>query len=198
MDVATPLSPLLVSILQGALTNAATHVDITPTLVILWRGDARLGDGDLPAGSFDALLAALRQHAQVAPDATSGRAVFHGPLGPVPIDLVFGDGTARMTFATDPHAVDVEHTINAALGQAASLGADSIVFSATGIGFFDGADLVGVATFDAALLPAIIDHTREPAVALGAAGQRLLLTTTIEPRDGADAAVMRLSTDPPP
>jgi hypothetical protein len=194
--VASPLSPLLVSILQGALTNAATHVDISPTLVVLWRGDTRLGDGDLPAGSFDALVTSLRMHAQIAADATTGRAVFHGPLGPVPVDLLFADGTARMTFATDPHAVEVEHTINSALGQAAALGADSIVFAPTGIGFWNGPDLVGVASYDAALLPAIITHTREPAVAFGASGQRLLLTTTVEPRDGADAAVMRLSTKP--
>lgn len=191
--MATPLSPLLVSILQGALTNAATHIDISPTLVVLWRGDNRLGDGDLPPGTFDALVASLRLHAQMAPDATSGRAVFHGPLGPVPVDLALADGSARMTFAADPHAAAVEHTINSALGQAASLGADSIVFAPTGIGFWKGPDLVGVASFDAALLPAIIEHTREPAVALAPSGQRLLLTTTIESRDGADAAVMRLS-----
>ncbi len=194
--MATPLSSLLVSILQGALTNAATHVDISPTLVVLWRGDERLGDGDLPQGSFAALVASLRMHAQMTPDATTGRAVFHGPLGPVPVDLLLGDGTVRMTFATDPRAVEVEHTINAALGQAAALGADSIVFGPTGIGFWQGAALVGVASFDDSLLPAIIDHTREPAVALGHSGQRLLLTTTTETRDGADVAVMRLSAGP--
>ena len=192
----TPLSSILVSILQGALANAATHVELGSKLVVLWQGDARLGDGDLPAGSFDALVAELRAHAQVAPDATSGRAVFHGPLGPVPVDLAFGADTVRMSFVADPQAAKVEHTVNSALTQAARSGADTIVFAPTGIGFWKGPDLVAVASLDASLLPALITQTREPAVAFGASGQRLLITTTVETRDGAEVAVMRLSATP--
>src|SRR5688572_4707171 len=105
--MAARLSPLLVSILQGALQNGATHVDIDPSLVVLWRGDTRLGDGDLPPDSFAALIATLRAHAHMTADATHGRAVFHGPLGPVPVEVEVGDGRARMTFATDARAVEV-------------------------------------------------------------------------------------------
>jgi hypothetical protein len=193
--MAAPLSPLLVSILQGALQNGATRIDIDAALVVLWRGDTRLGDGDLPPGSFAALVSTLRAHGHMTPDAQFGRATFYGPLGPVPIELELTGDRVHMTLVVDPRAAHAEDAVNAALGEAARLGADSIVFAPTGLGFWRGDAVVGVSTLDAALLPAIIAHTREPAIAVGADGQRVTLTTTVETRDGAEVAVMRLGGD---
>lgn len=191
--MAAPLSPLLVSILQGALQNGATRIDIDPKLVVLWRGDTRLGDGDLPPDSFAALVTTLRAHGHMTPDAQFGRATFYGPLGPVPIELELTEDLVRMTLVIDPRAAQAETAVNAALGEAARLGADSIVFAPTGVSFHAESEVVGTAPLDAALLPAIIAHTREPAIAFGASGQRVSISTTVETRDGADVAVMRLA-----
>ena len=153
------LPSLLVSILEGALNNGATHVEIGRDEVVLFRGAKRLGAGALPPDTFAHLGTVLRGNASMTSDATDGHAVFHGPSGPVEVDVHFTAESIRLVFSPDGERMEAERTVNAALAEGARIGATHIVIRAEGIALFEKEAMVGVSPCNVTMR-SLVAHVR--------------------------------------
>jgi len=154
------LPPLLVSILEGALKNGATHVDIDRAEVVLWRGTKRVGVGALPPETFPHFVTILRAIASMPEGASDGHLVFHGPAGPLPADIELTEERLRIVFSSDAEATEARHVIETALSESARVGAHRVVIKADGITFWSGETMIGVATSSASM-PALLAQARK-------------------------------------
>lgn len=131
--------PLLVSILEGALSTHATHIDIDPSDIVLWRDDVRLGVAALPPGTFPHVVTILRGLASMTLDAVDGRTTFHGPRGPLSADIHFGVDSIRLTFSKAKHLID------ASITEGCRIGASRVVIESERMTYWKGSEMIAVA-----------------------------------------------------
>jgi hypothetical protein len=176
------LSPMMVSILEGCLRAGATCAVISAAArtVSLVRGDAPIGQGALPAGTFGPLTAELR--ALGAREGARSKVSVHSPIGPLDLHVEMDPAELRLFFPHDSGQAEAEAAFNALMDQVASLDADRVVCARGQASFHRGAELVAVAplTTQAAALLVAHGHTFVPKGQQSGGG--VLLSTRGKPR----------------
>jgi hypothetical protein len=200
------LPPFLISILQPCLEVGATHVEIGHDEIVLFRGAEALGSAPAPPGGFPAIVEMLRSFSEA--DSMDGgverrKAVFHSPAGPLPAELEIHEDRVRLVLSQDERVTEVEHVVNLALAEAARQGAERVGFASRGMALWKDGELVGVAEFDAALLPPLVTYARKlggiadgerkgTAVVMGEGSARTLTIEIVE-WDGEDTVLLTTS-----
>ncbi len=178
------LSQTLVSILDACLRAGATHADLSRTLnvVRIARGDEALGEGALPAGAWDALVAELG--ALGARADTRSLVTVHSPVGPLELSIEMAPTAIRIALPRDAKEAEGEAEFSALVAQLDSLGADRVECAKGRASFLRGRELVAVAPLAEAAVELLVAHGRAVATIQPgeSAGSAVLMATGAAPR----------------